>query len=117
LFFYRSQECSMICECYYNDDVGLWKSNTFGISLMFVFIFLCVDVDNVDARAKQKNNENKKWLFGEAKYYSALCVTRTSMLSLFLFCVVVTLMGKMPECEFYWTCASISKIYVTHDNW
>jgi hypothetical protein len=60
-----------------------------------------VDVDNTDARAQKKNNENKKRLFGEAKYYSALCVTRTLMLSLFLFCVVVTLMGKMPECEFY----------------
>jgi hypothetical protein len=65
-----------------------------------------------------------------------LCVTRTLMLSIFLFCVVVTidvknawkwilldmcinlqLMWKMPECEFYWTCASISKISVTHESW
>ncbi len=30
---------------------------------MLVLFFLCVVVDNADARAKQKNNENKKWLF------------------------------------------------------
>jgi len=84
---------------------------------VFDLFFLCVDVDNANARAKQKNDENKKELFGEVKYYFALCVTRTLMLSLFLFCVVVTLMGKMHECEFYWTCASISKIYVTHESW
>ncbi len=84
---------------------------------MFVLFFLCADVDNADARAKQKNNENKKQFFGEAYYYFSVCVARTSMLSFFLFCVVVTLMGKMSECEFYWTCASIFKIYVTIESW
>jgi hypothetical protein len=81
---------------------------------VFVLFVLCADVDNVNARAKQKNDENKKWLFGEAKYYFALCVTRTSMLSLFLFCVVVTLMGKMPECEFLWTlCINVQDLCYT----
>lgn len=68
----------------------------------YLFIFSCVWlwIARMLEQSK-KNDDNKKRLFGEVKYYSTLCVTRTSMLSLFLFCVVVTLMRKMPECEFY----------------
>lgn len=77
----------MICECYYSDDVGLWKSDTFGISLVFVLFFLCADVDNTNARAKQKNDENKKRVFGEAKVlFSFVCYKDIDVIYILILC-------------------------------